>query len=99
MVYAKTSRGYGITALGCGYILASTVSSVFYLSQFDPASANDLWWAKFTSNGHQVLIVDILNMRLATRASGSADVLAATIDKTYADDATTETYPRMLALL
>ncbi|KAF0717445.1 hypothetical protein As57867_002278, partial [Aphanomyces stellatus] len=103
LVDPKTSRRYGITALGCGYILASTASSVYYLFQFDPASANDLWWAKYTPNGHQALTVDIFNMRLATRASGSTDVLAATIDKTYADDAaaTTEmysSYPRRLVL-
>ncbi|KAF0687574.1 Aste57867_20693 [Aphanomyces stellatus] len=89
----------------CGYVLASAALSAYYLQLFDAPSANDLWWAKYSSNGPQALVVDIFNERLTTHVSGPVDVMlaSATIDKIYSNTAfTTELYspyPRRLVLL
>ncbi|KAF0683441.1 Aste57867_24475 [Aphanomyces stellatus] len=71
-------------------------SCMFYLHLLNPSFANDLWWAKYSPNGFQALVVDLFNTRLTTHATGSLDLLAplATMDKSYdAPVATTDVYP------
>ncbi|KAF0697894.1 Aste57867_11477 [Aphanomyces stellatus] len=89
-------RHAGLALLGSLYIACSMASCMYYLHLLNPSFANDLWWAKYSPNGFQALVVDLFNTRLTTHATGSLDLLAplATMDKTYdAPVATTDVYP------
>ncbi|KAF0690115.1 Aste57867_18509 [Aphanomyces stellatus] len=81
--------------LGCGYVVASMASSVYYLGTLEPASRNDMLWVDYTQNGTQALLVDLVNQLLATGVE-SLDVLAprACTNKTYVESAaTTHVFP------
>ncbi|KAF0684482.1 Aste57867_23544 [Aphanomyces stellatus] len=93
---SRWRRNLGV-ALGCGYIVASMGTSVYYLGQLEPASRNDMLWADYSVNGTQALLVDLVNQLLATGTTTEPlDVLAtsACTDKTYLDPASsTQVFP------
>ncbi|KAF0682812.1 Aste57867_25111 [Aphanomyces stellatus] len=102
----KTTPQFMFVLVGCGYLVLSLVSSIYYLDLLEPSFANDLWWSDYSSNRAQALTVDLFNALLTTHATGPVDFLATTasVDKVYVNtmSPTTDmypTYPRRLALL
>ncbi|KAF0692887.1 Aste57867_16089 [Aphanomyces stellatus] len=103
-VASFSRRNVVVALLGCGYLGATTASSMWYLSTLNPSFANDLWWVNYTVRGHQALVVDVFNSILTTQSTCAIDVLAPrwTMAKTYDDREPTidiyPTYPRRLVL-
>ncbi|KAF0694287.1 Aste57867_14835 [Aphanomyces stellatus] len=82
--------------LGSLYLIATIASSVYYLSQLQPAFANDLWWSRYNASGHQALLMDLVNAFLVNHGTGNLNLVAPSsmVDTSYASlSATTAVHP------
>ncbi|KAF0689828.1 Aste57867_18740 [Aphanomyces stellatus] len=102
---SSTWRRPWVTLLACTYVGASVASSIYFLTLVDPSFRNDLWWANYEPTTDQALLIDLFNLALATRATGTVDLLSpsSVVDKRYnSGDETTAavspTYVRQLSL-
>ncbi|KAF0695806.1 Aste57867_13403 [Aphanomyces stellatus] len=101
---SSPTRRVWATWLGCAYVCASMVSSIYFLLIVNPSFRNDLWWANYAPTTDQALLIDLFNVALTTRATGTVDLLSpsSVVDKCYTGDEATAavfpTYVRQLSL-